>query len=248
MALCFRFLTFSCLSFGAQECISQQDKLLKDYEDVLKKISGSNEQVVDLKLKPTTYAPISHSLRKLRLRELRASIRRKEAEIRATRREIEAVRGGKRDEKLIRYRTAALEAAKDDKHVQEESGEETAETTKQKLLTLLENVSGMKFAKPFRLPVSPEEVPTYASIIRNPTDLTAIKTHVEEGTISTRYQLMKAIMVLCKNATTFNPPDTEFYNSAIKLRDYAIHEADSIFGPLPLREHEKVSGRSRTKM
>ena len=211
-------------------------------------MSGSNEKLVDLKLKPMTYAPISQSLRKLRLKELRASIRRKEAEIRATRREIEAVRGGKRDAQLIQYRSEALEAVKEEKVTQEENGEETKDAIKQKLLTLVENVSAMKFAKPFRSPVMPEEVPTYAAIIRKPTDLGAIKVQVEDGTIASRYELMKAMMLLCKNAMTFNPPDTEFYNHAMKLRDYAIHEADALFGPLPLREHEKASSRSRTKM
>jgi len=208
--------------------------------------------MVDLKLKPTTYAPISHSLRKIRLKELRASIRRKEAEIRATRREVEAVRSGKRDDALIRSRSTALAALtrSDDKSVKEEdvSADDKGESVKQKLLTLLENISSMKFATPFRTPVLPEEVPTYATIIRKPMDLSTITSQVEDGTITTRYQVMKAIMLLCKNATTFNPPDTEFHNSAIKLRDHAIHEADAIFGPLPLKEHEKSAQRSRPKM
>lgn len=223
---------------------------MKDYEDIIKRLLSSNEQLVDLKLKPTTYAPISHSLRKIRLRELRSSIRRKEAEIRATRREIEAVRSGKRDEVLVRSRSAALEALNSgERPVKEEDvAEETGESVKQKLLTLMENVSAMKFAKPFRTPVLPEEVPTYATIIKKPTDLSTIRAQIEDGTISTRYQLMKAIMLLCKNATTFNPPDTEFHNSAAKLRDHAIHEAEAIFGPLPLRENEKATQRSRPKM
>jgi hypothetical protein len=232
-------------SFQPKECVAQQDKLIKDYEDVLKKLLAPNETMVDLKLKPSAYAPISANLRKERLKELRKTIRRRESEIRAVRREIEAVRKGERDGRLNEVRAAMLGIEVEEAMKVEVESTVTSDKMKEKMLMLTSKLIASKISKPFRLPVSAEAVPTYATIIKKPMDLGTITAQIEDGTIQTRFQLVSSILLMCKNATTFNPPGTDLHAMALKLHDLTLQEADTIFGPTKTAGGKERTTRSR---
>jgi hypothetical protein len=227
------FSYIDLLHFHLQDCIAQQDAILKDYEDVISRLATGNDTAVDLKLKPSTYGPISHRLRKARLKELRLTVRRKESEMRAIRREILAVRAGKRDSLLLASRPSSNAMETEESNINEEEEtdtQDTQSTTKEKLQMLVSKLSGMKMAKPFLHPVSAEQVPSYASIIKNPMDLGTISSQIEDGTITTPYQCLRAILLMCKNGAVFNPPGTEMHNTSNKIRDTAVSEAEAIFG------------------
>lgn len=201
---------------------------------------------MDLKLKPTTYSHISSSLRRLRLKELRNTIKDKEADIRRLRREIKAVRGGERDATFAQVRATALGATVDEMRENDAEESKNSAELKSKLLELLQKLSSSKPAKPFLEPVKAEDVPTYHTIIKKPLDLGTITSQIEDGTLATRYEVMFCLMLMCKNAMTFNPPGTEIYATANKLRELAIEEADALFGPVPHYDAERTS-RSRAR-
>lgn len=223
----------------------QHERLLSDYEETVKKITGSNDTISEMKQKPTTYAIISANLRKLRLKELREKIRRNESEIREIRREILAVRSGKRDERLLEVRARILGVETDEASKEDVDPEMTADAMKEKLLLLANKISNAKIAKVFRNPVSPEDVPNYTTIIKTPMDLSAILAKIEDGTIINRFQLVSAILLVCKNACTFNAPDTDIYNNALKLQEMTLDEADSIFGPAKTAGDNERTTRSK---
>ena len=185
-------------------------------------------------------------MRKLRLRELRNTIKNKEAEIRHLRREISAVRNGERDSTFDQVRASAIGVEIDEMKKKDEEESQKKEEEKEKLLQLLQKLSSSKLAKPFLEPVKAEEVPTYHTIIKKPLDLATITAQVEDGTLDSRYQTMFFIMLMCKNAMTFNAPGTDIYSTANKLRELAIEEADTIFGPVPHYDAERTT-RSRTR-
>lgn len=206
-----------------------------------------SETAVDLKLKPSTYSHISSSLRRLRLKELRNTIKSQEADIRRIRREIQAVRGGQRDSTFAQVRATALGVTVDEMHANDAEESKSGAELKAKLLELLEKLSSSKPAKPFLEPVKAEDVPTYHTIIKKPLDLGTITSQIENGTLATRYEVMFCVMLMCKNAMTFNAPGTEIYNTANRLKELAIEEADAIFGPVPHYDAERTTrSRSRT--
>lgn len=220
---------------------------MSDYEDIVKKILGPNQTVSDAKLEPATYVPISSSLRKLRLKELRSSVERNNKDIRAIRKEIEAVRSGKRDATFKKIRAAALGVELEEASKIDMDTAKTNPQVKEKLLALVQKLSSQtKYAKPFLHPVSAEEVPTYATIIKNPIDFSTITTQIEEGTLASRYEVMFAVLLMCRNAASFNPPGTELHSMAMKLREIAVEEADAIFGPVQHYGQEKTT-RSRPR-
>ena len=223
----------------------QHERLLSDYEETVKKITGSNDTISEMKQKPTTYAIISANLRKLRLKELREKIRRNESEIREIRKEILAVRGGKRDERLLEVRARILGVEIDEASKEEVDPEMTADAMKEKLLLLANKISNAKIAKVFRNPVLPEDVPNYTTIIKTPMDFSAVLARIEDGTIINRFQLVSAILLICKNACTFNAPDTDIHNNALKLQEMTLEEADSIFGPVKTAGDNERTTRSK---
>lgn len=213
----------------------------------MKKISTPSESTTDLKLKPTTYAHISSSLRRLRLKELRSTIRSQEADIRRLRSEIQAVKGGQRDATFAQVRATALGVSTEEMEKSDQEEAKDAGKAKEKLLELLQKLASSKPAKSFLEPVKADDVPTYHTIIKRPLDLGTITAQVEDGTLKTRYEVMYCVMVMCKNAMTFNAPGTEIYATANKLRELAIEEADTIFGPVAHYDAEKTTrSRSRT--
>ncbi|XP_028403350.1 bromodomain-containing protein C631.02-like [Dendronephthya gigantea] len=70
---------------------------------------------------------------------------------------------------------------------------------------------------PFARPVDPKKVPKYYEIIKNPIDLTAIKTKLQTINYDSVYDFVDDMKLLFDNCYLFNPQNTSIYQNGVNL-------------------------------
>ncbi|KAJ3332703.1 hypothetical protein HDU76_013382 [Blyttiomyces sp. JEL0837] len=72
----------------------------------------------------------------------------------------------------------------------------------------------------FQMPVDPIAlgIPTYFEVIKHPMDLTTLKTKLEKGEVKTFVDFKTWSRRIFKNATLFNPFETQVHQDALKMR------------------------------
>lgn len=68
----------------------------------------------------------------------------------------------------------------------------------------------------------------YMSVIKEPMDLTSLRTRLEEGSIDSAEELWDGLMLIVENAIKFNENDSDVYDKAQKLRDFIRKEMESV--------------------
>lgn len=98
-----------------------------------------------------------------------------------------------------------------------------SEPTEENLLRLQQNLlkrfdSEEDDVLPFRMPVNPDEVPDYYTIIKDPIDLSTIAARVDKGNFYITLDIFVAdVLRVFSNAKIYNKAETIFYKSAQKL-------------------------------
>lgn len=188
----------------------------------------TNEPLSELKLKPSTYAPLSYKLRKLRSAELRASLKRKEKEMRAILYEIQSIKSGERDSELL-----CGEKLPD--------AEMSDEEYKQKLLQIVVKLSQQKWLSTVLRGAANSEIATRAI------DLDSINQNIADDTIRTCVDLKKELLYLCQNAVYASLGESEIQQACTKMRDFIHYEIEAVFGPpIPLPEGQ-MSTRAKSR-
>ncbi|BFZ55182.1 hypothetical protein PYCC9005_002222 [Savitreella phatthalungensis] len=77
------------------------------------------------------------------------------------------------------------------------------------LVALLANIASHKCASIFAGPVSARDAPTYADLMKHPTDLKSIKARIKSGELSTIVRVHIELCRMFSNAVMFNPEDSE---------------------------------------
>lgn len=78
----------------------------------------------------------------------------------------------------------------------------------------------IRHAWAFRDPVKKENAPNYYEVIKRPTNLTAIKKKLTEGTIQTTLEFHREMLLLFTNAMIFNPHYHEVHVMAVDMCNY----------------------------
>lgn len=84
---------------------------------------------------------------------------------------------------------------------------------------LISNISSLKFASPFLLPVNENDAPNYHSVIYAPRDLKSIKAMVRVGEISSFKQLEREILLMFANAVMYNRTNTNIRRWALEMEE-----------------------------
>lgn len=92
----------------------------------------------------------------------------------------------------------------------------------------LKNLSASKLSRMFEEPVTPEEAPSYHDIIREPIDLSVIKKKVMRKGYVDLTEYRRDLLLMCANALVFNPPSSEFHNTALDFRRHLLKELDRL--------------------
>lgn len=88
-------------------------------------------------------------------------------------------------------------------------------------LVIWNKISAHRYAIIFRKPVNPRDAPGYDKIIKEPMDLSLIKTKIEEGKIGNLDELSRLLYLMCNNAMIFNGKNDDYYIYAKEVMDYA---------------------------
>jgi len=85
------------------------------------------------------------------------------------------------------------------------------------LRSVWDQVSANKDAWPFHEPVPPSVV-DYLEVVKEPMDLSLIKTRIDAGDYYTSIDMLRRdFELMIANCTTYNAPDTPYYKAALAL-------------------------------
>ncbi|XP_046573937.1 protein polybromo-1-like isoform X7 [Haliotis rubra] len=102
----------------------------------------------------------------------------------------------------------------------------------------------------FQLLPSKSKYPEYFEIIKEPVDLKMIAQKIQEGQYKYRRQMERDLMVMIKNAKTFNEPKSQIYKDAVSLKKIIAaksHELEYKKQGL-LKSSERIRTRERTNI
>lgn len=108
------------------------------------------------------------------------------------------------------------------------------------LQELLSDVMKHEDAWPFIRPVQQKEVPDYYEVISNPMDFGTIKYKLNVGDYSTDSQVLKDVVLVFENCSTYNSSDADVYKCGMRLLKYLAKRAKQIGLKVPpeLEEEE----------
>ncbi|XP_046358124.1 protein polybromo-1-like isoform X2 [Haliotis rufescens] len=102
----------------------------------------------------------------------------------------------------------------------------------------------------FQLLPSKSKYPEYFEIIKEPVDLKMIAQKIQDGQYKYRRQMERDLMVMIKNAKTFNEPKSQIYKDAVSLKKIIAaksHELEYKKQGL-LKSSERIRTRERTNI
>mmetsp|Transcript_35758 Transcript_35758/g.70056 ORF Transcript_35758/g.70056 Transcript_35758/m.70056 type:complete len:386 (+) Transcript_35758:22-1179(+) len=102
--------------------------------------------------------------------------------------------------------------------------EANPETLHATLTEVHANMVKYEHSWPFREPVSPEEVPDYHTVIKDPVDLSLMQRRLEEGFYKTKEIFLADVGLMCDNCRTYNPKESVYYECAVSLQRYVDNE------------------------
>ena len=106
-------------------------------------------------------------------------------------------------------------------------------------------------AWPFKTPVKKEEVPDYHEIIKNPMDLQTIRENNKASKYKTKEAFQDDIMLIIKNAKTYNQKNTIYYKCAMELQIFAeklLAHLKYDFNQEDEQEDEEIKGKPSKKL
>jgi len=77
---------------------------------------------------------------------------------------------------------------------------------------------------PFREAVSPEDVPDYHTVIKDPVDLSLMQKRLTDGFYKTKEIFLADVALMCDNCRTYNPKESVYYECAVHLQRYVDGE------------------------
>ncbi|CAF0999548.1 unnamed protein product [Didymodactylos carnosus] len=99
---------------------------------------------------------------------------------------------------------------------------------KKKLLNLIEQLLTHKMAWPFQNPVDVKDVPNYYKIIKDPMDLTTLKSKVLASKYKTVCDFIRDVNKIFNNCRAFNPIDSPFSQCANVVDNYFRHLLENL--------------------
>lgn len=81
-----------------------------------------------------------------------------------------------------------------------------------------EKIRKNKITIPFREPVNVKHAPNYFTMVKKPMDLSTVKKHLEDGQIGSPKDFYDEMMLICKNALTYNEPTSDLCELALEMR------------------------------
>src|SRR4051812_31261116 len=79
---------------------------------------------------------------------------------------------------------------------------------------------GRIICPPFRVLVSPEELPMYYQVIKEPIDLQKIAHKIRNGEYATWTDFSNDLKLMYSNAKQFNQPSSSIYKDAVYLNNF----------------------------
>lgn len=148
---------------------------------------------------------------------------------------MKEIQQGKRDAQLLPPKsTSAMDV--DDETASSSSPRAASSSsrkadTKELMAAFMDAICSNKHASSFLEPAagSPAALAA-ASKIKQPVYIETITREIENGTITTRYQLVRKLFLMCKNVTVGSPIDSDLHNAGFRFRDVITTEAEHVFG------------------
>lgn len=91
---------------------------------------------------------------------------------------------------------------------------------KSTMVKLLDALETKDTAEIFIEPVDQTEVPDYSDVVKNPMDLSLMRTKLKTGSYITLPDLESDFELMIKNCLAYNNKDTIFYRAGVKMREY----------------------------
>lgn len=128
------------------------------------------------------------------------------------------------------------------KPFQENARTKASSETTRVLKEILRKLSKCTFAVGFRKPVSEEEVPKYYKVIKYPEDISSLRQYITENDV-TPEAFKATVFRIAANAMIFNGRDSEFYQSAHRLKE----ECKFLFESFGMNEKASSEPQKRAK-
>ncbi len=100
---------------------------------------------------------------------------------------------------------------------------------KEHYLKFLDIITGYEDSIPFHYPVDGTLIPSYYVIIKNPMDLSIIRSKIEKETYTTPIQLHSDVMLMLNNCFTFNTDESVISQQAQRLKKFFAKEFRKAF-------------------
>ncbi|GJQ08796.1 hypothetical protein GpartN1_g587.t1 [Galdieria partita] len=109
------------------------------------------------------------------------------------------------------------------KHKKQSSSRELPlkETIRSKGLEVLKRIQKKDSLRFFALPVDTTYVTDYLDVIKQPMDLGTVQAKLEAQSYASFEELWQDVDLIWKNCCTYNGPNTQFYQCALKLRKFS---------------------------
>lgn len=87
------------------------------------------------------------------------------------------------------------------------------------LRRLLDLIRARDTGEIFIEPVDQTEVPDYSDVVKNPMDLSTMRTKIDTFQYNTLQEFENDFYLMINNCLAYNSKDTVFYRAALKMRD-----------------------------
>jgi len=91
---------------------------------------------------------------------------------------------------------------------------------KTELLGILRKLRETPFAWPYTEPVSPEDVPDYFEVIKEPRDIAMLEQNVKKGEMKSKAALKDDIALMAANCKAYNTEGDTFYTTAVEIEGW----------------------------